>query len=286
MFAARESCWNHARSASGAGARTVETVLAIAALVAVCGAGVWLHRREVRKCNEVLRATAARFGGELVDAGRGTRGRIILRIDGVPGRVSTTAGGEDDRGETRIVFEWSAPGTLRIAPEGILVQIGKWFGMQDIQVGDRDFDREFLIRGDPEAWVREALDAGARRSFSVLAKAAGSPVRLDAGPAGVRIRCARDLSQAPADLDVAVRSALELLRRLRECSAGLKPMPGAAALAATGRCPVCGQDMAAPLRRCERCRTPHHADCWEYFGSCAIYACASRKALPLEKKKA
>jgi hypothetical protein len=40
-----------------------------------------------------------------------------------------------------------------------------------------------------------------------------------------------------------------------------------------GRCPVCGQAVSLSLWTCSRCRTPHHKDCAEYFGGCAIFGC-------------
>ncbi len=40
-----------------------------------------------------------------------------------------------------------------------------------------------------------------------------------------------------------------------------------------GRCPVCFTPLDARVKPCWRCRTPHHADCWAYFGGCAIFAC-------------
>lgn len=40
------------------------------------------------------------------------------------------------------------------------------------------------------------------------------------------------------------------------------------------QCPVCGDPLAGrPTRACPRCHTPHHADCWSYLGTCAIFGC-------------
>jgi hypothetical protein len=45
------------------------------------------------------------------------------------------------------------------------------------------------------------------------------------------------------------------------------------------RCPVCNGEVAASdARPCPRCDTPHHAECWDYVGDCAIFGC--RPALP------
>lgn len=38
-------------------------------------------------------------------------------------------------------------------------------------------------------------------------------------------------------------------------------------------CPVCACPIEGDPVTCPRCATPHHADCWEYSGGCAIFGC-------------
>lgn len=49
---------------------------------------------------------------------------------------------------------------LSISNEGLLSKVGKAVGMQDIQTGDGDLDRRFIIKGKPEAVVAQLM-AGA-----------------------------------------------------------------------------------------------------------------------------
>ena len=42
------------------------------------------------------------------------------------------------------------------------------------------------------------------------------------------------------------------------------------------RCPVCGEVIADAAVLCRRCHTPHHRECWEYFGACTVYGCDER----------
>jgi prepilin-type N-terminal cleavage/methylation domain-containing protein len=50
----------------------------------------------------------------------------------------------------------------------------------------------------------------------------------------------------------------------------------AAAAAAAGRCPVCGEPFAErPVVRCAACDTPHHHSCWAYCDGCAMYGCTA-----------
>jgi hypothetical protein len=41
--------------------------------------------------------------------------------------------------------------------KGIFSDIGKWFGMQDLEIGDEAFDRDFILKSDQEPKLRELL---------------------------------------------------------------------------------------------------------------------------------
>jgi hypothetical protein len=44
-------------------------------------------------------------------------------------------------------------------------------------------------------------------------------------------------------------------------------------------CPYCAAPLGeAPRVACETCQTPHHADCWQAFGRCTVYACTGELA--------
>ena len=44
-------------------------------------------------------------------------------------------------------------------------------------------------------------------------------------------------------------------------------------------CPICSGTIYYELVTCVRCRTPHCADCWEYNGQCATYACNETRCI-------
>jgi hypothetical protein len=47
--------------------------------------------------------------------------------------------------------------TLELAPENLLSRIGIALGMQDIKVGDPEFDRAFVVRSNDAAYAAAAL---------------------------------------------------------------------------------------------------------------------------------
>jgi len=58
---------------------------------------------------------------------------------------------------TRMRAPYVNPGGFRftVYRRGMFTDIAKWLGMQDIQVGDEQFDRDFVIKANDEAKVRE-----------------------------------------------------------------------------------------------------------------------------------
>ena len=42
-------------------------------------------------------------------------------------------------------------------------------------------------------------------------------------------------------------------------------------------CQVCGEDIVTDMVFCRRCKTPHHQECWQYYGSCTTYGCGETR---------
>ena len=66
-------------------------------------------------------------------------------------------------------------------------------------------------------------------------------------------------------------------KRLPTTGAVNEPLPSAAKNK-EGRCPVCGcqVEKSDASLCCPRCSTPHHRECWDYTGGCAIFGCSKR----------
>jgi hypothetical protein len=62
---------------------------------------------------------------------------------------------------TRLRAPFVNPDQFRftISRRDVFQDIAKWFGMQDVEVGHADFDRDFIIKGTDEAKLRALFDA-------------------------------------------------------------------------------------------------------------------------------
>ncbi len=49
--------------------------------------------------------------------------------------------------------------------KGIFSDIGKWFGMQDIEIGDEAFDRDFILKSNQELKLQELLGSSGLRDL-------------------------------------------------------------------------------------------------------------------------
>jgi hypothetical protein len=106
-------------------------------------------------------------------------------------------------------------------------------------------------------------------------------------PERLLVQVDRNLGQTFDALAIAVHEALVLHDGLKEGVAS-RLSDGIAIVAAgptqdddTGPpiCKVCGEPILTPGVICTTCRTPHHADCWQFIGACSIYGCNGKQSV-------
>ena len=192
---------------------------------------------------------------------------------------------------------------LEIYPESFMSSIGKFFGIQDIEIGDSRFDSLFILQSNEEASLKKLLDGRTRMLILQLYELFGTNniyLKMDnywlVVKKDVRLSDQRrlevfyDLSAnffdsvlefmgAPTSLEDSAEAAgihfiTESCTTLQITEA--KPI-----------CQVCGEEVTDDqnIVHCSYCRTPHHEDCWEYNGRCTIYGCRSTQCTRPAKKR-
>lgn len=151
---------------------------------------------EIKALDE--REYPARYG-----AITGKLGGYALEIRGF-----TRSAGKSRSKHTGIWLELpGAPSDLIIYPEGLLALLGKFFGQQDIEVGDKAFDRAFVIRSPHQETALRYLDSTCRRELLRMRDFKGM---------GLRHQCLylerdRFLSD-PGELEALSSAMLEIVR--------------------------------------------------------------------------
>ena len=110
---------------------------------------------------EVWRLLSAQTGSEFVDGGFFKADKVahryrdwIITLD-----TYTVSTGKTSTTYTRIRAPYVRAGDFRfsIHRSGLFSDLGAFLGFQDIQIGDEDFDRDFVVKSNCEETVRALL---------------------------------------------------------------------------------------------------------------------------------
>jgi hypothetical protein len=224
---------------------------------------------------------ARRYGGTFTRGGWFNGPSIALSVHGRPAVLGQQSSALDDSQSlwTRLDVDLRhvSPGTLKIYPEGFLTPIARLFGAQDLRIGDASFDALYVVKAAP-ASLAAAVFGGPRRPQLIAAvRAVGRYIGPVIDLSRDRLRVAVSQGASEVVLDRLMDAGRELTEAILGCGAGQAALWDVLVTAPGGRCPVCGMALEANLRRCGRCRTPHHGECWDYAGGCSTYACGEKR---------
>lgn len=245
------------------------------------------------KRNQQLAETARRYGGQLETGGLLSLPKIRFTYAGR--NLLLTYQSQGDEGptyKTNLAIPWPNR-SLRceIFPESSTDTLRKLIGMQDIQIGSPRFDDQFVITGNDEQAIKTLLTPEVQSRIAQLynlktgfSSASGIYLHIFGGWLTVS---KNGYLVSGEELDPFLGRFLDLFD-----AANLILTPGVVFLdnptaaapttpaADAPHCIVCGEPLTAELVSCRSCRTPHHRDCWQYFGGCATYACGGKQFVP------
>ena len=217
----------------------------------------------------VLEAVAGRLGGLVVEGvGFGSRDRALLAHEGWTIILDHEFSAASKSDWTRVRCAVAATSDLRcsIQRRSVLISdIARFFGAQDIEVGEEAFDRDFVLKGTEPEGVRRLLgDERLRRliaseaSIRLGVREPSEPVRSGpaAKPAEIRLDAPGDIREVP-HLIALVEIVAAMLDGLRRIGAITDAPPTPAECPHCGHqlldqstCPECGRAVMAPRGSC------------------------------------
>jgi len=202
---------------------------------------------------------------------RGAAGRVFHR-------------GSDESGQTivQLVAPADLPGRMKVSRDINLPNFNR-LNLTDLKIGDAKFDELFLIEAEPADFAAKTLSPKAREAFHALrtalirhALSAGIHLTVGGGNVLLTLPHTSDGRILGPAVDIVISIADSFLV---EGEPGRAVAEAMQLMIAAGTCLVCGVAMGGETVRCAKCRTPHHQDCFSYFGRCAVFGCASREAV-------
>jgi Prokaryotic RING finger family 1 len=241
--------------------------------------GILAHKKR----SETLARIAKRFGGRLDEGDFFSYPKLRLRLHDLPAVLKYIHVGENGT-HTRLNVTWpDSQLRCEVYPQRAFSGFRKLWGKEDIEIGAPEFDAAYFIEGNSKAAVRAVLSVHVQAIIRKLAAVAPGPFGND-----VHVRWADGMLTITKPCQL---SSFELLERFILASAELV---AAATTSSTGiefvgevkepdtvssQCQICGESLTGDLVYCKSCHTPHHRDCWDYYGGCSTYACGQSKSV-------
>ena len=246
---------------------------------------------------KAMEAITRRFRGRLEPGSFFERPQIRLRFQGYSALLRFAQQGKHSV-HTVFTITWPEPAfRLEVYPQDALSGFRRLWGMEDIEIGSPEFDRSFYISGNSPAAVRDMLSADVQAGIWKLAGLGGMPAVYGSRDIQVKfvgglltITKPRYLTNQE-QLDEFIRSSAELFQAALATRTTGITFVGDVAIDARepdeveSKCQVCGEPLAKELVYCGGCRTPHHRECWEYFGGCSTYACGQKQYVTKAKRR-
>ncbi len=272
-------------------------LLFVAFIAIAVGGIVWAVLQQQHQ-TKTLERLAQRFRGRLEAGSLFLRGQVRLRFLGYPALLKYVQHGKNSVHTTFSITWPDRSFRLEVYPQDIMSGFRRLWGMEDIEIGSAEFDRSFYISGNSRAAVREMLSADVQALIWKLAKFGPSQmygardIQVQFLGGVLTITKPRHLNSYE-HLEQFVTLSAELFQAaMRTRDAGIEFVTPTTTGevkepdAEESQCQVCGEPLAKELVWCAACKTPHHRECWEYFGGCSTYACGHKQHLVKKRRKA
>jgi len=238
--------------------------------------------RQSRAHKATLRNVARKCGGTFVDGGAFSTPHLELRFGARSARVEFWSGSKNSSQYTKVTVDvgGASPGILHILEDGFGQSFLKLFGAQDLEIGDAQFDHDYVIKATPPTLARWLFRPERRLEGIRVVRRLGNYLNptfdLDARTVTVMVR---QYFREEIDILTLIECARDFTTFVLEAAAPSGIILEDVKVASGGECPVCGTAMNHEAVRCESCRTPHHPECWQYMGRCSTYACKGTRSV-------
>ena len=247
-------------------------------------------RGKRQSINFILAPIRQRFGAENMRAGRLGElnffrpalifdyGRTMVRLKhfGSPWRSG--------RKQTVLETHFALPGNNQLLVVSTGQGVSQPQPMERYKSGDDEFDRDFHVYSNAPALTKTLLTDPIKWKMAELKNLQSGEIRFHLANGLLVTSCNQWFGSGQELLDF-TQGGLELFDQLMlHNEDGVDFLnEGQAAVIENFCCPICSDEVMQDMVVCKRCKTPHCAECWEYNGKCAMFACGEERCIRVEE---
>ena len=243
---------------------------------AICCA-VLLYDRVALKQNEAFQFLAQQYQGALLTHTRyGRRPCVHFRHANTEVTVDVILTGGGAAAEyTRMKIPWhDMELRLEVYPESFLKRLSNLRDMEDVEIGSLAFDRDYVITGNNLHDLRAFLSLTVQGHINSLRSLPSSDDVYVAVLGGTLLVKKRGVIRDAQQMVKFVQSGLAIFDEGQKAvSEGIEFTHEEVMFSAETSCQICGDHLEQAVVLCKACGTPHHKDCWLYYGACSTYGC-------------
>jgi hypothetical protein len=240
-------------------------------------------QRSSERWNRSFAMVAHRFGGDWNRGGWFRNPSLRMRYGATHARLAAYRyGGSGGPWCVEMVVHVPEPIAMRCevglrTPQRRLARSS--YGLAEMELDWTDFRYNWQVLTDDADTANLLLSRAVRLQLDRLWKFPfRSEIAISMFPNWLIVRKLWDSSR-PVDLESFAEASLGLYDQLLLArSAGIEFVEElGATILDDAECRICGEKLIRDIVLCRRCKTPHHRDCWEYAGTCAVYGCRETK---------
>lgn len=151
----------------------------------------------------------------------------------------------------------------------------------NVEIDDDEFNTKFVVHSDDPLQASNLLTPAVRWKLIELERLTGDgKLELELRQGLLKVTFNGWFEAGRPLLDF-VQGSLEIFDQLMLHEAeGLEFLKqNQASVIGEVRCPICSDEVMLDMVVCRRCKTPHCAECWEYNGKCATFACMEDRCI-------
>lgn len=262
-------------------------LLSMVALAFVVTFAILILSKFYQATTAAYQSIADRFGGRVTPYTIFQYPSVYFQHQGLAAWVDVDTWGKvDPRFITWFHMDWAgSPIDLQIYPLQTFERVRRVAGMvPGISTHSPEFDRQFAVHTNDAMAARELMSVRVQQKIGRLhywgmnrgVYIAIGDRELAIGKPGF-IRTRRGLEEF-------VNAAMEIAELLAPADQGIDFIQGLSGDQQNEvTCQICGEAIGDHRVYCRKCRTPHHYDCWLYFGACSTYGCGETRFVEARK---
>lgn len=251
--------------------------LVVGAIVVV----VVVQSIRVSRVNRIYERLARRYRGEIQRGGLFHMPHLRFVYKGAHVLIDTLYSSFPKRVRNQTQFHISWPDQqlqLQVCPSRFIGRLRQMLGNGAIRIGGQ-FDRRYHIMGNNPDAVTHFLSGGVQHVIDQLRQTFHSrDLRVHVSQGILVIRKPGSIREF-VELERLARLGLELFdQAMLTRLAGIEIVAeSSVVVSGEAQCKICGETIQSDIVYCLKCRTPHHFECWQYYGACSTYGCGETK---------